>query len=270
MRFFYVIFLHRHRNTTMSETETSPKHLFIAVPAYGCKVHTQFATSLMKLQSSMLQKGIRMSTEIMGNESLITRGRSILVEKFLRSNATHFLFIDSDIVFHESTVLRLLESGHDIVFGPYAKKGINYHDIMKLTDPTPQKLKAHAIGYNINFLQRPEHPIENGFMEVMEAATGMMLITRRVLETLREQHPEKMVKNDIPASRDTIEEYCLLFDTSICHDTKRFLSEDYAFCALARRAGFRVMIDCLSKLGHMGNVTRYCSLKDRRDVQIRA
>jgi len=218
----------------------------------------------------MMKQGIRMTTELMGNESLITRGRSILCEKFLRSEATHFLFIDADIVFHENTILRLLKSNHDIVCGPYAKKGINYTDIMKVVDPTPTKLQAQAIGYNINFIHQQKHQIEQGFMEVMEAATGMMMIQRHVLETLRAKHPEKIVKNDIPVSRDTIEEYCLLFDTDICKESKRFLSEDYAFCALARDAGFRIMIDCVARLGHVGNVTKQCSLKDRCDVTIRA
>ena len=258
----------------MSETTTSvekpPMHLFVAIPAYGCKVHTHFATSLMKLQTCMVKNGVRMTTDIMGNESLITRARSILAEKFLRSNATHLLFIDSDIVFHEETVVRMLKSGHDIVCGPYAKKGINYDDIMKLENPTAQMVQEHAIGYNINFIKQQNHHVEQGFMEVMEAATGMMLISRNVLQTLRDAHTDRLVKNDIPGSRDTLDEYCLLFDTSICKESRRFLSEDYAFCGLARQHGFRVMIDCLARLGHIGNVTRQCSLKNRCEARIRA
>jgi hypothetical protein len=254
----------------IDEHKNTPLHIFVAIPAYGCKVHVHFATSLMKLQSFMVKHGIRMTTELMGNESLITRARSILAEKFLRSDATHLLFIDSDIVFHENNIMRMLKSGHDIVCGPYAKKGINYTDIMNVKNPTTQSIQEHSIGYNINFLKQKDHKVEQGFMEVMEAATGMMLISRHVLQTLRGAHPERMVKNDIPGSRDTLDEYCLLFDTAICPETKRFLSEDYAFCALARQHGFRVMIDCLSRLGHIGNVTRQCSLKNRCAVHVRA
>ena len=268
MRFFRVFFLARYKKSLMSSTKETPIHLFVAIPAYGCRVHTHFATSLMKLQACMMKQGIRMTTELMGNESLITRGRSILAEKFIRSNATHFLFVDSDIVFHENTIIRLLESDYDIVCGPYAKKGINYTHILGVTDPTPKKIQAQGIGYNVNFIKQKDHRIEQGFMEVMEAATGMMMIKRHVLETLRQKHPEKIVKNDIPGSRDTIDEYCLLFDTGICEESKRFLSEDYAFCAMARKAGFKIMIDCLARLGHVGNVTRQCSLKDRCNVQI--
>ena len=245
-------------------------HLFVGIPAYGCRVHTHFAMSLMKLQTAMAKKGIRMTTELMGNESLITRGRSILAEKFLRSEATHFLFIDSDIVFHEDTIVRMLESGHDIVCGPYAKKGITYTDIMALKNPTPLDLQAHAIGYNINFMKQKDHPVKKGFMEVLEAATGMMLIRRHVLETLRQKHTDLVVQNDIPGSRDMLPEYCLLFDTKICPTSRRFLSEDYAFCALARDAGFKVMIDCTARLGHVGNVTRQCHLKKRCTVSIAA
>jgi hypothetical protein len=251
-------------------SERPPLHVFVAIPAYGCKVHTHFATSLMKLQTCLVKHGIRMTTDLMGNESLITRARSILAEKFLRSDATHLLFIDSDIVFHEDTVMKMLKSGHDIVCGPYAKKGINYTDIMKLENPTAQTVQQQAISYNVNLMKQKDHNVEQGFMEVTEAATGMMLISRHVLQTLRDTHGDKMVKNDIPGSRDIIDEYCLLFDTSICPETKRFLSEDYAFCALARNKGFRVMIYCLARLGHIGNVTRQCSLKARCETHIRA
>ena len=239
-------------------------HVYVAIPAYGCQTHIHFATSLLKLQTRLAKEQIPMTTELMGNESLITRGRSILVEKFLKTTkATHFLFIDSDIVFNEETILRMLRSDRDIVCGPYSKKGLMYNDIYQLENPTVKQLQTKGIGYNINFLKQSNHPVDNGFMEVLEAATGMMMIKRHVLEKLRDKHTELVVKNDIPGSRDSIPEYCMLFDTMICPESRRFLSEDYAFCRLARDAGFSIFIDCLATLGHVGNVTRQTNLKKR-------
>ena len=231
--------------------------VFIAVPAYGCQVHKNFATSLLRLQATLSQMRVRTIVEFLGNESLITRGRSILAEKMLRSPATHLLFLDADIVFAAESIVRLLEADLDVACGAYAKKGLMVSDIAKLgPDATERDVAACAIGYNVNLQPGERHAVDRGFIEAREAATGVMLIKREVLERLKELHDDKMVKNDIAGSRDAVPEYCLLFDTGVCPETKRFLSEDYEFCTKARAAGFKVVVDVASTYGHCGNFTR--------------
>ena len=45
----------------------------------------------------------------------------------------------------------------------------------------------------------------------------------------------------------------LFFDTMIEPDTKRYLSEDYAFCRLWQKIGGKIYADIVSGMTHMGN-----------------
>ena len=57
-------------------------------------------------------------------ESLISRGRNAAVAEFLRSDATHILFIDSDITFEPEDVQKLIDSNKEVICSPYPKKYI--------------------------------------------------------------------------------------------------------------------------------------------------
>jgi hypothetical protein len=230
-------------------------HLFIAVPCYGCKMSTTFVTSLLRLEGFCLGHGIRLTFEFLGNESLITRGRCILAERAMRSNATHLLFIDADIGFSPHTILRMVAFDAPVTCGIYAKKGLNFNDVVACSKTDEKTLADSALNFNINLPKTKNHSVQNGFLEVMDAATGMMLIRMDCLKKLREIYaPTHLVKNDIPSSRDAMPEYVALFETVICGETRRFLSEDYAFCRKAQENGFRVYADIFAPLVHVGSM----------------
>jgi hypothetical protein len=139
-----------------------------------------------------------------------------------------------------------------VTCGIYAKKGLDWgkiHD--KPHIPADQRL----LNFNINLVQgKTQHNVENGFVEVYDAATGFFCIKRRTLQTLRDAYPERLVKNDIPGSRDTVPEYCAVFDTHICPSTRRYLSEDYFFCRLCQDQGLKVYADITCPLTHTGSM----------------
>src|SRR5487761_805395 len=71
--------------------------IFIATPMYGgmcCGLYTQ---SMLGLQGIFAQMQIQSLYSVMFNESLIPRGRNAMTKAFLKSDATHLFFIDSDI-----------------------------------------------------------------------------------------------------------------------------------------------------------------------------
>ena len=249
-------------------------HIFIAAPCYGCKMSIKFLTSLLRLESFCLVHGIRLTFEFIGNESLISRGRCILAERAMRSNATHLLFIDADIAFDVVTVLRLVAFNAPVTAGIYAKKGLDFNNVVSagaaavengtVTDPVKlgAKLADAALGFNINLVQgKSSHDVRNGFIEVLDAATGMMMIRMDSLRTLREIYYDDLrVANDIPSSRDAMPEYVALFETFICPETRRFLSEDYAFCRKCQENGMRVFADLTAPLVHVGELTHTSDL----------
>lgn len=244
-------------------------HIFVAVPCYGCKMGTRFTTSLLRLEAMCLQHQIKLSVEFLGNESLITRGRCILAEKAMKSEATHLLFIDADIGFEPHSVLRMIAFDAPVCAAIYAKKGLNFGDVAAVppldaadqSDPTLQtahaaKLADAALNFNINLdPQTKNHTVTSGFIKVHDAATGFMLIRMDTLRKLRHIYAEThLVKNDIPNSRDVMPEYVALFETTICPVSRRLLSEDYSFCRKAQENGFDVYADITATLTHTGQI----------------
>jgi hypothetical protein len=47
--------------------------------------------------------------------SLVTQGRNLCVAGFLESNYTHMLFIDSDIYFEATSIIKMIEKDKDML-----------------------------------------------------------------------------------------------------------------------------------------------------------
>jgi hypothetical protein len=107
----------------------SGTHLFVATPCYGGLVHQRYMQSGIALLQTCPAHGVRVSIELLGYDSLITRSRNALVAKFLDTeSATHLLFIDADIAFEAGHVLRMLRFDQDVVGGMYPLKMILWDD----------------------------------------------------------------------------------------------------------------------------------------------
>lgn len=104
--------------------------------------------------------------------------------------------------------------------------------------------------------------VVNGFVEVLDGPTGFMMITREALTKMHEYYgPTLNCKND-HQNRD-FDEYCALFDCMIDPGTRRYLSEDYAFCRRWQQMGGQIFADCQTTLGHVGNLPFTGCLNDR-------
>ena len=232
---------------------TDTPSLFVATPAYGCFVSKDYLTSLILLRVRCAAQGIRTMVKLIGNESLITRARNVLVAEFLRSPCTHLMFIDSDIHFNPDSVISMLRADRPVLCGIYAKKSFrweNLRDPVYASEPVHQRM----VEFNINL--KPGCNIEeNRYVEVLDAATGFMMIKRDVLETMYTRFPELMCVNDIPWMKETVPTYCALFDCMIDPVDRRYLSEDYAFCRRWQKLGGTVWADLSCALGHIGTFT---------------
>ena len=119
--------------------ELRKRKLFIATPMYGGMCAGMFARSTNDLSALAVKYGIELRYYYLFNESLITRARNYCVDEFMRSDATHLLFIDSDIGFNANDVITMLalqsdESEYDILCGPYPKKCISWEKIKLAVD----------------------------------------------------------------------------------------------------------------------------------------
>jgi hypothetical protein len=103
---------------------------------------------------------------------------------------------------------------------------------------------------------------------VLEAGTGFMMIRRKTFEKFAAAYPQQMYKPDHVRTEhfDGTREIMAFFDTPICPDTKRYLSEDYMFCQWSRKAGMKVWLCPWMKLQHVGSYVFGGSLADLASI----
>lgn len=245
--------------TTEDREAATPKkpHIFIATPMYGGMCAGFYTQSILLLQKKLNEQGMDCSFSFMFNESLITRARNAMTQGFLKSEATHLMFIDADIRFAPDQVPRMIEVDREIICGIYPKKEINWESVKRAMDNgvSNDDLKYYTGSFVVNLVDYSGSvtvPV-NEPVEIWNGGTGFMLIKREVFEKLADKVPS--YTNNVldlagTIKADEIKEY---FTTSIEKESNILLSEDYHFCKLARQHGIKVWAAPWVNLGHMGS-----------------
>lgn len=238
------------------------KSLFVATPMYGNQCYGSYMNSCLELQRICLQHNIKIEFHFLYNESLVPRARNYCVDAFLESDCNYLMFIDADIGFNPLDVLELLSYEKEVTCAPYPKKCISWERVYKAAksgiveeQSDPSVLENFIGDYVLTALNKEENEAFEP-IEVREAGTGFMLITRWVLEKYKETYPEFEYYSD----ERNIEELdskkiFAFFDTYIDPDGKRYLSEDFMFCKFARKAGIKIWMCPWIRLEHIGNYT---------------
>lgn len=237
--------------------------LFVATPCYGGMCLQAYAESMLRLQRTCAANGYQMMLDTTENESLVHRARNLAVARFMqKTQATHFLFIDADIHFDPDSVVRLVKSGHDVSCAAYPKKCVMWEqsETYVKSGKEGRDLSRVASSLVMNFRYQ-QTQIKDGFAEVLDGPTGFLLIKRDVFKKLEEKYPELNCVND-HQNRD-LDEYHACFDCMIDPDSRRYLSEDYAFCRRWQKIGGQIFTDCMTVLGHIGNIRFQGSLEQR-------
>jgi hypothetical protein len=236
--------------------------LFLSTPCYGGLCLERYMKSIVNLQMLLMREGVQLMLDTTENESLVHRARNVSIGRFMqKTDADYFMFIDADIEFDAQSVLRLLKSGHEVSVAVYPKKVVMWdqaREAVENGDERNMALLSSSLVANIGATRRS---VVNGFVEVLDGPTGFMMISREALTKMHEHYPELNCKND-HQNRD-FDEYCALFDCMIDPDSKRYLSEDYAFCRRWQQMGGKIYADCNTTLGHVGNLPFSGCLNDR-------
>jgi hypothetical protein len=243
--------------TTPDTVQANQKpHICIATPCYGGQVFQNYFLSIISMIYAVeRRKDIDLSFIIRGGDSLITRSRNSIVAEFLSEpRYTHLMWIDADIGFSPEAIYRLIQSGYEIAGGVYPLKAFTFPD--ELPAQNKDDLLTRYTTYPFN-PTGTSFRVDNGFIEVKDAPTGLMLIQRGVLEKMILEYPNLKYKPDHQVGLEKIANkiddcYYNFFDTFI-DETGRYLSEDYAFCRLWQNMGGKVFIDAESKLSHQGS-----------------
>jgi hypothetical protein len=223
---------------------------------YGGQCFGFYAQSCLQLQNLCKNANVNVSFSYLFNESLIQRARNLLASHFLKSDATHMMFIDADICFNPNDIFPMMEADKDIICGIYPKKEINWQTVKNAINAgvPDDQLKHHTGAFVVNLIDYQSEvtvPI-NTPVEIWNGGTGFMLIKREVFEGLIGKVP--MYLNNVldlqnKDNGQTIHEF---FATQIEPETKLLLSEDYDFCKKARNNGFKVWAAPWVQLAHVG------------------
>ncbi len=259
-------------------TDLQQKKLFVATPMYGGQCAGMYARSIADLAAICAKYNIPLQLYYLFNESLITRARNYCVDEFLRSDATHLMFIDSDIGFNPQDVIALLalqtdESDYDVIGGPYPKKCISWEKIKiavdkGVADEDPNVLEKFVGDYVFNPKGgQKEIPI-NQPVEVMEIGTGFMMIRRKTFDKYKETYPHLSYKPDHVRTEafDGSREIHAYFDCIIDPVSKRYLSEDYMFCYNVEKMGYKVWLCPWMSMNHVGSYIFGGSLADLASI----
>lgn len=187
----------------------------------GDAVNADFAVSFAKLMA----RGVKSGHEFVITNvrtSNVAQSREQTAMQALKSDCDYLFWIDSDMVFPVWTLDRLLAHKVDIVAGNYAMRGFLNPTPTAVTDIQPDGRCRRVFAAQGDQL-----------VEVEGVGLGMTLITRQVFE--------RMPQPWFPIQWNA--------------DGKFHDGEDVGFCANARKAGYRVMIDPLVSrhLGHIGS-----------------
>ena len=228
-------------------------HIFVATPCFGGMVSQRYMISAIGLLQLGDKLGFKATLDLLGYESLITRGRNILVSRFLDNpTATHLLFIDADIGFDPSQVARMLRFDADVVAGMYP---LELHDWSSGMQHAihGEALETAPLRYVGAPCEGAEAASRDGFVAATYAGTGFMLIRRQVFTHMKQAYPHlRYSAAHVAAAPSQSPNQYALFDCMIEPETGVYLSEDYTFCRRWRDLGGRIWLDAQGGLIHVG------------------
>jgi len=259
--------------------ELKKRKLFVATPMYGGQCTGMFAKSCADLSALCTQYGIPLQFYFLFNESLITRARNYCADEFMRSEAQHLMFIDSDIGFDPKDVIALMAlqanepEKYDIIGGPYPKKCISWEKIKVavdkgVADQDPNVLEKFVGDYVFNPKGGTQTIQISEPCEVLEIGTGFMMVTKEAMTKFKDKYPEYNYKPDHvrTAAFDGSREILMYFQAEVDPKSKRYLSEDYWFCQKAQEAELRTWFCPWMKLQHVGSYIFGGSLADLASI----
>lgn len=187
-------------------SELQKNRIFLATPCYGGMCGGMFARSVADLAAICTRYGIPLQIYFLFNESLITRARNYACDEFMRSGASHLMFIDADIGFDANDVIALLamqrdNSPYDIIGAPYPKKTISWEKIKMAVDKgkadkNPGDLEKYVGDYVFNPKGGQSQIPINEPVEVLEIGTGFMMIRRAAMDKFVAKYPQYMYRPD--------------------------------------------------------------------------
>ena len=243
--------------------EVNKDHLMVCTPVHS-DVSIHFMKACLDLQKECILNKTKITFQLM-KSSLVTQGRNLCASTFLNSDASHMLFIDSDIEFTTRSVYRLFKSPHEISLIPYPikqKSDPKFREDYK-TRPDDD-INSMGYTYPIELPNTQDIRPVDGFIEVIKGPTGMMMIKRSAFEKLIEHYKELVIKQKTLMNGELVDRpnYYNFFDTYWSPKDKTYIGEDFYFCKLWRSIGGKLFALVDEEISHIGEYKYTGKVKD--------
>ena len=205
--------------------------LFIGLPVYQ-QMPTFFCQCLLALQKI---KPLPIDIHICQGDG-VARSRNNLTAEFLKSDCTHLLFIDSDLIFSADHIVKLLERDLPVVGGFYPKK------------------QQGPLEWVLNTLPDDPPQTAEGLKPVRYIGTGFIMIKREVFEQMATHYPELLFREDYGRRGEAHDFWSMGVYVDKVTGNRRYLSEDWYFCQRWLDMGGKIYGDPSVILKHLGTV----------------
>lgn len=235
----------------------------IGTPMYEGLCHGAYTAALVELTLALQARGVPFRLSFLVNQASPDRGRALIADDFLKSDCTNLLFIDADVVVRADDVLALLalqdDAGpYDVIGGTYPRKSHDWQAIHRAAQGGAAAADLARFGGDVPIYAPAAAGRQVRLDQLLEAesiAGGYSLIRRATYERLIEACPEIAFAPDAAErAGNGLGEVAYAFHApAIDPVSKRYLSEDFAFCGRVRRAGMKVWLAPWVHADHIGN-----------------
>ncbi len=216
--------------------EEPPKHrrIVIGTLSYDGKMHCKHAFGLLQAGFAIAKAGYELSFVLREGDSMVARGRNVLLAKFLEDpKNTDLVLVDTDLDFTPDDFMRLVEARTsdgklcDVVAGCYPYK-----------DDSGQ----FPLRWSVDGLLE-----DNGLWEVQAVTPGFLKLSRNCLDKMTHNLPHlAYTDNALGDGRLS----WMLFDNA-CRQNGVY-DEGYIFCEYWKQLGGKVYIDPQINISHIG------------------
>ena len=207
----------------------------LATPFYDVKGFSPYIMSLVQTITTLVSAKIPFEYIELSGDSYVWRARNLLAERFLNSDCTHLIFLDSDQSWDVNSFLRLLRADADIVGGAY---------------PTKNNWEHYSVTVYTDENGIPEVN-EGGLIRGQKVPTGFMKIKREVFERLRAAYKEDWYWEG--GNSGSIRKMWNYFGHKIIDHVA--YGEDISFCKRCEFLGIELYVEPRCTINHIGTKT---------------
>jgi hypothetical protein len=230
--------------------------LLIATPAHGETFYTPYVHTIFRLHRVLPAAGWQLAFASVAYADIAESRNFLLTHWFDKTDASHLLFMDSDMGFEPQLVQEMLALKKPVVGAISPRRQIDlkrFYKIISEGGADAEKAISRAHDYIVQPVRGRSAGRAKGFIEVEGCGAGVMLIAREAVEQMLKKLPQI---SDTAAPKSSplaqgLNRLIRAFDPITLNGAR--LSEDFSFCHRWRvECGGEIWASTDRKITHVG------------------